>query len=287
MNKFYKPGKGVTACFAALLFLFTFLPIFAQTDSGSVRGSVADKTGAVIAGAKVTLTDKNSGTVRTATSNATGEFSFDALLRGQYLAHIEAAGFQAQEQSFELRVSQTQSLLFSLAPGSSSETVTVTGAAPVVDLSTSSTGLVVEAAQMTDLPLNGRNFTALALLTPGVTRGAYGSQASGVGGNAETFRYGETGGAALSVNGLRQQANNFELDGVDNNEMLVGTIVFFPPVEATQEFRITTTMASAEFGGAGGAMVQSSIKSGTNHYHGSAFVFDRDQIFDANPNYDF
>jgi hypothetical protein len=286
-NEIFKLGKGTMALLAVLLFLSAFSPLLAQTDSGTVRGSVADTTGAVIAGATITLTDKNSGVARTATSNAKGEFGFDALLRGQYLAHIEAKGFQIQEQSFELQVSQTQSLLFSLAPGSLSETIAVTGSAPVVDLSTSSTGLVVEAAQMTDLPLNGRNFTALALLTPGVTRGAYGSEASGVGGNSETFRYGETGGAALSVNGLRQEANNFELDGVDNNELLVGTIVFFPPVEATQEFRITTTMASAEFGGAGGAMVQSSIKSGTNHYHGSAFFFDRDQIFDANPNYNF
>jgi len=286
-NEIFTFRKCIMALLAVVLFLPVFSPLLAQTDSGTVRGTVTDTTGAVIPAATITLTDKNSGVVRTTTSNAKGEFGFDALLRGQYLAHIEAKGFQVQEQSFELQVSQTQSLIFSLAPGSTTQTVTVTGAAPAVDLSTSSTGLVVGAEQMSDLPLNGRNFTALALLTPGVTRGAYGSQASGVGSNAETWRYGETGGAALSANGLRQQANDFELDGVDNNEMLVGTIVFFPPVEATQEFRETTSMASAEFGGAGGAIIQSSIKSGTNHYHGSAFLFDRDQIFDANPNYNF
>jgi hypothetical protein len=120
-----------------------------------------------------------------------------------------------------------------------------------------------------------------------VTRGGYGSAAEGTSQNAETWRYSETGGAALSVNGLRAQANNYELDGLDNNDALVNTIIFFPPVGATEEFRVTTAVAPAQFGKAGGAIVQSSIKSGTDKYHGSAFFFDRDQIFDANPNYSF
>lgn len=286
-HRILKFNKCMLAFMTALLSLVILPPLPAQTDSGTVRGTATDKTGAIISTAMITLTNTNTGQIRTTTTNAKGEFVFEVLPRDQYAARITAPGFQPQEQSFELRVSQTQSLIFSLAPGSTTETVKVTGAAPVVDLSTSSTGLVVEAKQMSDLPLNGRNFTELALLAPGVTRGAYGSQASGVGSNSETWRYGDTGGAAISVNGLRQQANNFELDGVDNNEMLFGTIVFFPPVEATQEFRETTTMAPAEIAGAGGAIIQSSIKSGTDQYHGSAFIFERDGIFDANPNYNF
>lgn len=276
-----------TALACLWLVLLVSLPLWSQTDSGRVVGTVIDPTGAVISGATITLTSQTSGLKRTAASNEKGEFDFEAVQRGLYSAQITAPGFQGQQQSFDLQVSQTQTLRYSLQPGAANQTVEVTDAAPVVDLSTSSTGLVIDSQQATDLPLNGRNFTSLALLTPGVTRGAYGSQASGVGGNAETFRYGETGGAALSANGLRQEANNFELDGVDNNEMLVGTIVFFPPVEATQEFRVATTLATAQYGGAGGAMVQSSIKSGSNQYHGSAFFFDRDKIFDANPNYNF
>jgi hypothetical protein len=273
--------------FVAFVSLLFTSPLRAQTDLGTVNGIVTDATGALVPNATVLLTSVDSGNVRNATSNDKGQFSINALQRGLYTAHVEAQGFQAQDQPFELRVSQTETLRFTLQPGSEKDTVTVTDAAPVVDVSTSSTGLVVSSEQMTDMPLNGRNFTELALLTPGVTRGTYGSAASGSGGNSETFRYGETGGAALSVNGLRQQANNFELDGVSNNELLVGTIVFFPPVEATQEFRITTSVAPAQFGGAGGAIIQSSIKSGTNQYHGSAFFFDRDAIFDANPNYTF
>lgn len=261
--------------------------MFAQTDLGTVRGIITDTSGAVISGASITLTSVDTGAARKVVADAKGRFEADALQRGTYSAHIDAKGFESQEQVFELKVSQTQDLRFSLAVGSANETVTVTDAAPVVDTSTSSTGLVVGAQEVTDLPLNGRNFTELALLAPGVTRGTYGSAASGVGGGSETFRYGETGGAALSVNGLRQQANNFELDGVSNNELLVGTIVFFPPVEATQEFRVTTSVAPAQFGGAGGAIVQSSIKSGSNQFHGSAFGFYRDAIFDSNPNYTF
>lgn len=259
--------------------------LVAQTDTGRIQGTVLDNTGAAIPGATITLTNTDTGKVLTATSGGAGDFSFNALQRGNYSAQVRASGFQGQTQAITLEVSQAQALNFKLSPGAVSTSIIVTGAAPIVNTSNAMTGAVIQGRQITDLPLNGRNFTQLALLVPGVTRGAYGSDASGANGNAETYRYSETGGAALSVNGLRQQANNYELDGVDNNDGLVNTIVFFPPVEATQEFRVSTSVAPAEFGRAGGAIVQSSIKSGTNQIHGSAFFFDRDAIFDANPNY--
>ena len=145
----------------------------------------------------------------------------------------------------------------------------------------------MESRQETQLPLNGRNFTQLALLSPGVTRGNYGNGASGVNGDAETFRNSSSGGGSLSTNGLRPQANNYILDGVDNNEGLVNTLIFFPNVEASEEFRVNTSTAPAEFGRAGGAIVQTSIKSGTNSVHGSAYWFARSSLFDASPNYQF
>jgi Carboxypeptidase regulatory-like domain len=261
--------------------------LVAQSDTGSVRGIITDQTGAAIPGAAVVLVNSDNGFTQNAVADATGSFHFEAVLRGNYKVTASDAGFQGASQSFSLDVSQVQTMSFKLKPGSTSTTVEVTDAAPIVDLSTSSTGAVIEPKQVINLPLNGRNFTQLALLTPGVTRGGYGSAASGQSGNAETWRYNENGGAALSVNGLRAQANNFELDGLDNNDALVNTIIFFPPVEETDEFRVTTAVAPAEFGKAGGAIIQSSIKSGTNQYHGSLFFFDRDQIFDANPNYSF
>ena len=261
--------------------------LFAQSDLASIRGTVQDQTGAAIHDATIQLVNLDTGLAQAAVSDATGNFHFEAVVRGNYKATVTADHFANEAQTFTLNVSQVQALNFQLKPGSASTTIEVTDAAPIIDTSTSSVGDVIEPAQVIDLPLNSRNFTQLALLVPGVTRGGYGSAASGVGGNAETWRYGDNGGAALSVNGLRAQANNFELDGLDNNDALVNTIIFFPPVEATDQFRVTTAVAPAEFGKAGGAIIQSSIKSGTDKYHGSAFFFDRDQIFDANPNYSF
>ncbi len=130
---------------------------------------------------------------------------------------------------------------------------------------------MIQGQQVIDLPLNTRNFTQLATLTPGVTRGknTNGERQRYASGNAETYRYNNSGGAALAVNGLRPQANNFLLDGFDNNESLVNTIIFFSAPDAIQEFRVETNVAPAEFGRAGGAIVNTAIKSGTNQIHGT------------------
>ena len=261
--------------------------LHAQTDTARVQGLVADATGGAIPNATVTISNIDQGTVFTATSDGAGNFTVAALPRGNYRIDVKANGFQGESQNVTLEVSQVQAVNFKLNPGEVTTVVQVTDAAPIVETSTSSIGEVVQGRQVTELPLNGRNFTALALLTPGVTRGQYGDASSGVNGNAETFRNQESGGGAVSSNGLRQQANNYILDGIDNNEALVNTLVFFPNIDATQEFRVNTSVAPAEFGRAGGAIVQTSIKSGTNQIHGSAFEFARSSLFDANPNYSF
>ncbi|MHB1023835.1 MAG: TonB-dependent receptor [Acidobacteriaceae bacterium] len=271
-----------------LLLLVTFgllIQAQAQSDTGRIQGSVTDQQNAAIRGAAITVTNVNTGAVFHATSDGAGNFSVLSLVRGKYKADVTAQGFESQSVTFQLDVSQVQAVNFTLKVGAATTTVEVSSAAPLVNTTTSSTGEVVEGRQLSELPLNGRNFAQLALLTPGVTQGAYGSAASGVGGNAETFRNGETGGAALSVNGLRPQANNFILDGVDNNEGLANGINFYPPVEALAEFRVNTSVAPAEFGRAGGAVIQATTKSGTNSIHGSAFWFIRNSVFDANANY--
>lgn len=287
-NLSFNPARRV---FVAFLLVAGLLlgrgEAWAQTDTGRVLGTVADATGALLPGATVTLTNTETEAKQTRTAAADGGFSFTAVVRGPYKIEAGSNGFITAAQSFVLQVSQVQTVDFHLTVGAASTTVEVTDAAPIVDTSTSSLGAVVAGRQVTELPLNGRNFTQLALLTPGVTRGQYGSSASGVNGDAETFRNQESGGGAISSNGLRQQANNYILDGVDNNEALVNTLVFFPNIEGTQEFRVNTSVAPAEFGRAGGAIVQTSIKSGTNQLHGSAFWFARSSLFDANPNYRF
>ncbi len=260
--------------------------LHAQSDTGRVTGTVADNTGAFIPGATVTLTNTDTNALLTRTSGSGGDFTFPALTRGRYKVDASMQGFAGQSQSFELQIQQVQTVEFKLSAGSAAQTVEVTDAAPIVDLSTSSTGEVIQGRQVVDLPLGQRNFLQLATLTPGVTRGAYGSDASGVNGNAETLRYSTGGGGSLTVNGLRAQSNNFLLDGTDNNESLVNTIVIFPSPDSIEEFRVTTAVAPAEFGRAGGAIVNTSIRSGTNQIHGTLFAYYRSAgLGGANGNY--
>ena len=280
--------RRVGVCLVALVFLsLCGATSFAQSDNGRVFGTVTDPTGAIIPGAKISLTNTETGAALTQTSGDDGTFTFPSVPRGNYTIEVSRDGFQPLTQSFTLAVSQVQEIVPQLQLAGATTTVEVTDVAPLVESATSSIGEDIRGAQVTELPLNGRNFTQLALLTPGVTRGNYGNSASGVNGDAETFRNAESGGGSLSTNGLRPQANNFLLDGIDNNESLVNTLVFFPNVEGTEEFRVNTSTAPAEFGRAGGAIVQSSIKSGSNQIHGSAFEFGRSSLFDANPNHGF
>jgi hypothetical protein len=256
-----------------------------QTDTGRLFGTISDASGAVIDHAAVTVT--NTGTARTVTAetNDSGEYVVNALPAGRYHVEIKKDAFKTATADFTLEVSQVQEISLKLEAGNVTTTVDVTAGVPLVDTATSSMGEVIQGRQVTELPLNGRNFTQLALLTPGVTRGAYGDIASGgsSGTNAETFRNSETGGAALSANGLRPQADNFILDGVDNNDAFVNGIIFFPPAEAIQEFKVNTSVAPAEFGKGGGAILQTSIKSGSNALHGSAFLFRRSGFGAAEP----
>lgn len=269
-------GIFVLAVFGMLLWSH------AQSESGRVVGTVTDVSGAVVPGATLTLTNSETGLVLTATSNDVGELNLPAVPRGAYTAKISARGFQSQSQSITVTVTNVQDLLFKLTPGAVTTSIEVTSAAPLVDTTNATLGETVESKQITELPLNGRNILNLTLLTPGVTIGAYNEN-----GQDTINRYYDTGGGQLSANGVREQANNFILDGVDNNDSLQNIIVFFPPVDATQEFKVDTSVAPAQYGSAGGVFLISSIKSGTNNYHGSAFDFNRSGKWAANPNYQF
>ncbi len=257
-------------------------PAFGQAESGRVVGTVTDSTGAAIPQASVTLLNKTTGLKLTGTSNSSGELNVSAVPAGDYTATVAAPGFETQVQAITIQVTTTQTLKFSLKPGAETTTVEVTDAAPLVNTTDPTLGETIEERQITELPLNSRNAITLALLTPGVTQGATGEQ-----GQDPAGRFGSVGGGVLSVNGTRPQANNFILDGVDNNDSLQNVILFFPPVDATQEFKVDTSVAPAQYGRAGGALVISSTKSGTNQLHGSAFEFYRSNKFAANPNYSF
>jgi Carboxypeptidase regulatory-like domain/TonB dependent receptor-like, beta-barrel len=266
---------------AALLVLFTLAAgvCFAQTETARLQGTVTDQQGAAIPAAAVTVTNTGTGRALSVQTDAEGFYLAPALPAGHYHVVVEKTGFDKAAQDFDLQITQIGVVDFKLQVGTVSQTVTVEAGSPVIDSADSAIGEVVEARQIEEMPLNGRNFTQLALLVPGVTRGS--GNATGASGNSETFRYGQEGGASLVVNGIRAQGNNFILDGIDNNEALVNTIVLFPPADAIEEFKVQTNIAPAQFGRAGGALVVTSIKSGTNEYHGSAFWFNRNKQLNA------
>src|SRR5215469_16744292 len=262
-----------------LIVLSTAAVCLAQSDTARLQGTVTDPSGAAINGAIVNVTSTETGRLTSVTTNELGYYTATALPPGNYKVEISQKGFKKISRTLELQVAQLGVADFQLAVGETSESIVVEAGSPVINAQDSALGVVVESQQITELPLNGRNFTQVALLVPGVIRGS--GNATGQNGNAETYRYGQEGGASLVVNGVRAQANNFILDGIDNNESLVNTIVLFPPADAIDEFKVQTNIAPAQYGRAGGALVIASIKSGTNDYHGSAFWFNRNKALNA------
>ena len=255
---------------------------FAQSDTGRIVGTVTDITGAAIPGATLTLTNTENGGVRVETANASGQLNVAAVPAGNYSARVQATGFQSQSINFAIVVTQVQTLNVKLAPGEATTTVEVDTSAALINTSDPTLGETIEGKQITELPLNGRNALNLALLTPGVTGGVVGEAS-----NDPSNRNGENGGTELSINGSRSQANNFILDGIDNNDGLQNIILFFPPVEGIQEFKVNTSVAPAQFGRGGGGLIIASYRSGTNQFHGSAFEFYRSSKFQANNDYLF
>src|SRR5580704_5667427 len=266
---------------------------FAQIDSARLQGTVTDQNDAVVVGAAVSVTNTGTGRATTATTNELGYYSVAGLAPAHYRVEVSQKGFKKNVRELDLQVAQIGVADIRLEVGEVTQSVVVEAGSPVINPGDSAIGDVVESRQVTELPLNGRNFTQLATLIPGVTRGVPTGSATGSGNNTETFRDGETGGASLAVNGLRPQNNNFTLDGIDNNEALVNTIVFFPSADAIEEFRVQTSVAPAEIGRAGGAVIITSLKSGTNSWHGSAFEFNRTtnlqsrDFFDNGPTPDY
>ena len=278
--------QRVLTWFLLACLLVTGGAVHAQTTDAMVTGRVLDVANKAVPGADIVVSNIENGVRYAGKTDRDGLYVVPDIHPGIYRIEVSKPGYRTLlKPDVVLHVESVIALNFVLSFGSTAESITLPGGASPTSTYAGSIGTVVDGRQITELPLNGRNFTQLALLTPGTTRGAYGDIASGVNNAAETHRYSESGGAALSVSGMRPQANNFLLDGIDNNESLVNTITFFPPAEAIQEFRVSTSVAPAEFGRSGGAIVQTSIRSGTNTLHGSIFEFLRNSALDANNAY--
>jgi hypothetical protein len=279
-----KPRRTFTSkrLAAALLCALAFaLTAVAQSNKGTITGTITDPNGAVVKDAKVTVTNVATNEARDATTSDDGTYTIPALDPGVYRVTVDAAGFsQSVIEQVKLDTASRQAVDVTLTVGAvGSEAVTVTAEAPLAETESSVRGDLITGRQVTDLPIPQRNFVQLAALSPGVTRpnlgllGGGGNFVAGGGGqnNTESTRFRESGGSVMVVNGARATNNNFSLDGVDNNESQFGQIAIFPNPDAIAEFKIETSVPSAESGRAGGGIVQTTFKSGGNDVHGTAY----------------
>ncbi len=249
--------------------------LFAQFDAAAVLGTITDSSGAVVSAANVTLTNERTGVVVTTLTNNNGVYEFLNVRPGSYTVSAEIAGFKKGLSGvFDVTVGSRQRVALQLQVGEVTEVVTVSEAAALVEMDTSSRGTVIGSQQAQDLPLNGRAYADLTLLTPGTVRALRGTTLGGA------------RDASYHVNGLRSSYNNFALDGVENNaygtsnQGFSNQVVQLSP-DAVGEFRVITNNFSAEYGRAGGAVINAAYRSGTNDFHFTAWHFLRNRALNA------
>ncbi|HEU5234613.1 MAG TPA: TonB-dependent receptor [Terriglobales bacterium] len=262
----------------SLLAVFTLVisqATLAQQVTANITGTVLDPTGAPIVGATVTASDTNRGAVYTAKSNESGIYSIQRVPIGTYAIKAESSGFEsAQHSAVTLDLDQTARINFDLKVGSVKETVEVSSEAPVLHTDTTEVSTVIDAQTNDNLPLATRNPTQLTLLAPG-----------SVTVDAASFNLGSNtaeGGGRPYINGNREQADNFLLDGVDNNQTSENRLGLTPAPDAIQEFNLITQNAPAEYGNFDGGIINTTLKSGTNAFHGDVWEFFRNDALNAN-----
>jgi hypothetical protein len=252
---------------------------FGQATTAELSGTVQDATGAVISGAQVTANNIATNIAHSTVSEKNGEYVLGQLPPGDYTITVDAKGFSKLVQTgLSLQVNQQARMNLTLKIGAQSETVEVVSQAPLLESESSSVGTVVGEQMVNQLPLNGRNFTQLATLSPGVTgvgQSATGTIESG------TRPDDKRPASEIFSNGNREGDNNFLIDGVDDNERLTLSIVIRPPVASVREFKIQTNLYSADIGRNSGAVIDVITKSGTNQLHGQVFEYIRNSAVDA------
>lgn len=271
--------RSVLGAALLALGLLSLLPpqAAAQAVSGTILGVVKDSTGAIVPGATVTLLNARTGFSRTVVTDSLGEYVAPMIPTGTYTVSGELTGFKKVSlANVLLGVDQRVKIDITLQLGQMSEVVEIQAETPLLQTSSSDLGTTVVEEQIKTLPLNGRNFVSLTRTVPGILRGTPGGNIDGAGSLAWRAS------ASFSANGQRTRDNNYMLDGVDNNETWLQTVVIFPSPDALEEFKLQTSTYSAEFGKSLGGVVNLQIKSGTNEFHGSVFEFLRNDKFDAN-----
>ena len=260
--------------FAALLML-PGMNSWAQFESASVLGYVRDTSGAAVANSTVTLTNTATGISQSKTTDSEGKFEFPSVQIGNYQIVAEAQGFdKARTETFSVLTNARQRVDLTLKAGSISQEVTVTSAAALLDTETSSRSTVIGTRQVEDLPLNGRSYADLVLLVPGARKSLLENTTT-------SSREG-----SFNINGQRSAFNNFLLDGLDNNNYGTSNQGFAnenipPSPDAVSEFRVETNNYGAEYGRSPGAVINVAVRRGTNQFHGRAWDYNRNTVFNA------
>jgi len=248
---------------------------WSQEVTASITGTVTDPSGAAVTGAAVTATSQERGQSYTVVSNDSGLYRIAQLPVGTYSLKVEKSGFSSvSHPAFVLALNQVARVDVAMKLGQASETVEVTSAAPILETDVTQVDTIINANTNDNLPLASRNYVQLTLLAPG----AVSTDPSSFNNGNNTGGY---GGRPL-INGNREQANNFLLDGMDNNQVSDNLLGYTPAPDAIQEFNLITNNAPAEFGNYEGGIVNATIKSGTNSYHGDVWEFFRNDILNAN-----
>src|SRR5271170_3798065 len=259
------------------LLIFITAGAFGQLNTADIVGTVADTTGAVVPNATVTLNNLGTNEKRTTQSNSSGEYNFTLLAVGHYSVTVKAAGFQTSiAKDIAVEAGDRARYDVHLQLGSESTTIEVTASTPLLQADSATVSSTVTAKAVQDLPLNGRNYVQLVDLQPGAVPGA--SAALPSGSQPDDRR---TNAGSVSVNGQDETLNNWVVDGVDDNERVIGTVGVKPSIEGIQEITVETNSYAPEAGRTAGGVINIVTKSGTNQFHGSVYEYFRNDIFDG------
>ncbi len=263
----------------AVLLLILSISAFGQSTA-TLQGRVVDPSGAVVPNAKITVRDQATGVERTAQSDSDGNYQVAALPPGTYRIEAQAQGFQTQViNDLKLDVARTETQDIHLTVGAFTQEVTVTPESPVIETATTSVGQVIDQKTVQEIPLNGRHLVDLGLLIPG-------SVAPNPATGFLTAPIRGQGALAFNTAGNREDTTNFQINGINLNDMLQNQVTFQPSISTVQEFKVDNSTFSAEYGRNSGAIVNVATRSGTNQFHGELFEFFRNEDLDARNFYD-
>lgn len=273
------PGKRNLLVWYCCALVVLLGPLAFGQATASFGGTVSDNSGAVVAGAKVTITAQATNTSRQTVTDDSGHYLVPLLSAADYSIRVEAPGFKVSEtKDVRLQIDEHRELDFKLVPASVTTSVEVNATEVAVQTTNPTLGQVITSQQVAELPLNGRDFVQLATLTPGTTQETNPGSFFNGGPSSEVSARGTY---SLSVGGSRAQSTDWLLDGNDNNELTAGGIAILPSIDAIQEFKVLEYNYSAEWGTRAGPTVLVTTKSGSNQYHGSLFEFFRNTKLDA------